>query len=142
LADGLYHGEKVVDGSGQITLTAVEATELVAGLKYTSRVVPVIPDVGVQTGSSLGRPKKMDKLAIRFHRTVGAKILRYADSKTEDIIFRPVNLAANLPIPMYTGFKDIDFPGTWEKDEKFSIETDLPLPMTVLGIYVRGTSND
>lgn len=142
LADGLYHGEKVVDGSGQITLTAVDATELVAGLKYTSRVVPVVPDVGVQTGSSLGRPKKMDKLAIKFYRTVGAKFLRYADSKTEDIIFRPVNLAANLPIPMYTGFKDIDFPGTWEKDEKFSIETDLPLPMTVLGIYVRGTSND
>lgn len=141
LADGLYHGEKVVDGSGQITLDT-EATELVAGLKYTSKITPVVPDAGVVTGSSLARPKKMDKVAVRFHRTVGAQLVRKSDGVSEDIIFRTADLAGDDPIPLFSGFKDLDFPGTGEKDEKLTIQTELPLPMGILGIFIRGTSND
>jgi hypothetical protein len=82
----------------------------------------------------------VDRVAVRFDRTIGAKIGRDADH-LEDIEFRPQTLAMNEPIPMFTGDKIITFPGDNTRGARIYIRHNEPLPCFVSSIIARGVTN-
>jgi hypothetical protein len=40
-------------------------------------------------------------------------------------------------VPLFTGDKEIEFPGGYDDDAKIFVRQTQPLPMTVLAIYPR-----
>jgi len=140
LADGIYHGEKVVDGSGQITLD-INATELIAGLKYRSLLKTSNINLGSVIGSAQGANKSIDDIVIRFNRTVGAKF-GSNDSELETIEFRTPDLVNNAEIPLFTGDRHLGFQSGWSERLNLIVAQDLPLPLEVEGIFARGVTND
>jgi hypothetical protein len=141
LADGVYVGLKTVSSAGVIELDEV-AQEVIAGLKYETRIKSLPLDVGSAIGTGLGAIKNIDKAIVKFFRTVYAKIGRDKDdSRIEEFIFRDVADTTNPPVPK-TGEYDVDFSGDYERSSQIEVFSDLPYPMVVNGIIARGITYD
>ncbi len=141
LADGAYIGDKLVSSTGTITLDDA-AREVIAGLKYETRIKLLPIDAGSAIGTALGAIKNIDKAIVKFFRTVYAKIGRDRDdSRIEEIIFREFVDPAGPPTPK-TGEKEVDFSGDYERSSQIEIFSDLPYPMIVNGVISRGITYD
>ena len=128
LADGARIPDKTVSG-GQITLSNPVSVAQV-GLAYTATLIPMkIPQGTLGYGSQ----KKISHAALNFYNTGYAKIGSTSTDKLE-ITFRDANDAMDNPVPLFTGVKDINFPGGYEKDGTLIVESSEPLPLTLLSI--------
>jgi hypothetical protein len=139
VADGVYVGQKVVS-SGTITLDE-DATEIIAGLNYRSKVEPLNVEAGSIIGSGQGTIKRIDEATIRFNRTIGGKFGPSTDNLTE-IIFRPPTITLDVPIPLFNEDKTLKFDSSYARKTKIVVVQDLPLPMEVTAIVSRGQTYD
>lgn len=131
-----------VTNKGVITLEK-NATELIAGLNYQSKIETLNLEAGSAIGSSQGTPKRFDRILLRFSRTIGGKIGdTSSEADLQHIEFRPVTLAENLPIPLFTGDKIVKFDGDIDEEVFIVFIHDIPLPMNLLGLFIRGQTND
>jgi hypothetical protein len=46
-------------------------------------------------------------------------------------------MSMDTAVPLFTGDKEIEFPGGYDDDAKIFVRQTQPLPMTVLAIYPR-----
>ena len=128
LADGARIPNKTVS-SEKITL-ANKVSVAQVGLAYTATLKPMkIPQGTLGYGSE----KRTSHTALNFYNTGYAKIGSTATNKQE-ITFRDANDAMDNPVPLFTGVKDINFPGGYEKDGTLIVESAEPLPLTLLSI--------
>jgi hypothetical protein len=139
IADGLYVGEKVVS-SGDITLDEA-ATEVIAGLGYRAILKPTNFNMGSVLGISQAVTKSVDTFTARFYRTIGAKFGSSLDD-LEDINFRDPTLPNDDPIQPYSGDLELAFKEGWDNKLHIVFVQDIPLPMHVMAIAVRGITND
>jgi len=139
LADGAVCADTDVV-SGAITLSDA-ASVVHVGLPYTSVLEPMRLEAGSQEGTAQGKIKRIHKLIVRFYRTIGARI--GTDSENIDVVpFRkPSDLMGSGPA-LFTGDKEVEFPGGYSKDSFIRIEQTQPLPMTVLSIMPRMKTYD
>ncbi len=128
LADGARIPNKTVS-SGQITVdNPVEVAQV--GLAYTATLKPMkIP----QGTLGYGAEKRISHTALNFFNTGYAKIGSNATDKQE-ITFRDANDLMDTSVPLFTGVKVVNFPGGYEKDGTLIVESDQPLPLTLLSI--------
>ncbi len=98
-------------------------------------------EVPSQEGTSQGKIKRIHDVTVRFFKTVGAEIGADEDDM-ETLDFRSGNMPMNTAITPFTGDKEVEFRGDYETDAKLIIRQQQPLPMTVLAIYPRLTSNE
>ena len=73
LADGSVHANKVVNGSGQITLDR-SVTKACVGLSYDSVLQTMRIEGGSLEGTSQGKIKRISKVVLRLFETVGVKV--------------------------------------------------------------------
>lgn len=139
VADGAWAGYKTVTG-GQITLDAA-AANVVIGLNYNTNIETLPVEGGGQFGTAQGSVKRIDEVIFRFYRTIGATYGRSSDS-LDGLIFRPSDLPMNEPIPMFTGDKDIEMLGDWDRLGVLYVRQDIPLPFTLTSVVLRGVTND
>ena len=135
IADGAYVGEKTVSGAGVITLSSA-AEEVIAGFKYTGKIHSMNLDHGSIIGNAQALYKKIQKLVIHLFRSAGGKFgiseenplsIEYPDSDDE----------------LYTGdSKELDFDGSAGVDQSFWIIQDEPYPLNVLGVSMKGSTED
>lgn len=139
LADGFALTPTQVSTGGVLTIPSSE--RIVVGFPYTWKIKTVRPEAGAVLGSSQGATKRIDRAVIRFYRTVGCQV---GPNYTvfEELLFRPVGLAVNKPIPMYTGDKSVPFLGGYDKDGYVCLQGSQPYPATVLAIVARGETNE
>lgn len=133
IGEGSTQTAKTVS-SGAITIdTAIE--EATVGLLYSSDLQTMRLDEGY-TETTQTKTKRIYDLSVRFQNTVGASVGPNADTLTT-IDFRESGSSTDLPIPLFTGDKQIEFDSGYGTEGLVYIKQPQALPMTILGIYPR-----
>ena len=134
LANGATHADKTV-ASGGIDFDFSVTTASI-GIGYTSSLQTLRLEAGSADGTSQGKPKRIHAVTLRLDKTVGVEI--GTDSENLDrIFFRDDSMEMDTAIPLYTGDKEIEFPGGFDDDAKIYVRQNQPLPLTVLAIFPR-----
>ena len=133
IGEGSTQNSKTVS-SGAITLT--NSTEQAkVGLLYTSDLQTMRLDEGY-TETTQTKTKRIYDLSVRFQNTVGASVGPNAANLTA-IDFRSSGSPMDLPIPLFTGDKSIEFDTNYGTEGLVYVQQPQALPMTILGIYPR-----
>ena len=133
VGDGAAQNNKTIS-SGAITIdTASEEAKV--GLLYSSDLQTMRLDEGY-TETTQTKTKRIYDLSVRFHDTVGASVGPNVDNLTS-IDFRDSSASMNLPVPLFTGDKFIEFDSDYGTEGLVYVQQPQALPMTVLGIYPR-----
>ena len=134
LANGATHPDKTVS-SGGISFD-FSVTSAAVGLGYTSAMQTLRLEAGSVDGTSQGKPKRIHAVTLRLDKTVGLEI--GTDSTNLDrIFFRDDSMDMDTAIPLFTGDKEIEFPGGFDDDAKLFVRQNQPLPMTILALFPR-----
>lgn len=107
-----------------------------AGLAYTSSLLPVRFEAGAAEGTApgsggMGKKKRISKVTLRLHRSLGCKVGRDA-AHLDELPFRDYGGLMDAPPPLFTGDKDVTFRGNYDTAGDVLIVQDQPLPLTVL----------
>ena len=134
LGDGSTHPDVTVS-SGVITLTRYVIKAHV-GLNYTSTLKTMRIEAGSTDGTAQGKVKRLQHATLRLFRSVGVKIGQ-SDTLTDVVPFRSSAYKMDQAITLFTGDKQIEFDSGFDTDGFVTVVQDQPLPLTLLGIYVR-----
>jgi len=133
IGEGSTQTAKTVS-SGAITLaTATEQAKV--GLLYSSDLQTMRLDEGY-TETTQTKTTRIYDLSVRFQNTVGASVGPNAATLTA-IDFRSSGSPMDLPIPLFTGDKSVEFDTGYGTEGLVYIQQPQALPMTILGIYPR-----
>lgn len=134
LADGCVESNKVVAG-GAITLDNASSTVQV-GLPFETVVKPMRIDTDPILGNSQGVVKQVRNLVLRFQDTLGCK---YGDGRGafENVVFRDTDDVMDDSPALFTGDKEVQFPGEFETEGDIVVKQDQPLPMTLIAIVTK-----
>ncbi len=128
LGDGSYLGTEVVAG-GAIDLDDNTTINHV-GLRFISKIQPMKIDGEV-------RVKRIGQLIPNFHETVGGDY-----GEDEDNLYSMVLKASGDPLDtdgdLHTGYIELPFDGSYNRQGDIWITQDIPLGMNLLGLGVRG----
>ena len=111
------------------------------GLSYTSEMQTLRIEAGSSDGTSQGKPKRIHDVTLRLHETVGAEVGTDA-TNADRIFFRDSSMDMNSAVPLFTGDKDIEFPGGFEEGDRIYVRQTQPLPITILALYPRMNTHD
>ena len=139
LANGASHPDVTVSG-GSAALTFSSTTAAV-GYGYTSNMQTLRLESGSVDGTSQGKPKRIHAVTLRLHETVGVEIGNDS-GELDRIYFRDSSMAMDQAVPLFTGDKDIEFPGGYDDDDRIYVRQDQPLPLTVLALFPRMNTFD
>lgn len=129
LTDGAVHPAETVSG-GAVSLD-YPATYVQAGLGFTSTLKPVKFEAGAQEGTAQGKKKRVSKVTLRLHRTLGCKVGRDA-ANLDELPFRDYGGLMDQPPDLFTGDKEITFRGNYDTSGDVLVVQDQPLPLAVL----------
>ena len=134
LANGASHPDATVS-NGSVALT-FSSTSAAIGYGYTSSMQTLRLEAGSVDGTSQGKPKRIHGITLRLHETVGIEVGN--DSGEADRIpFRDSSMAMDEAVPLFTGDKEIEFPGGFNDDDRIYVRQTQPLPLTVLALFPR-----
>ena len=139
LANGASHPDRVVSDGG-VSL-AYNSTTAAIGYGYTSSMQTMRIEAGSADGTSQGKPKRIHAITVRLHETVGIEVGN-STSENDRIFFRDSSMAMDQAVPLFTGDKDIEFPGGYDEDDRLYIRQTQPLPMSVLALFPRMNTFD
>ena len=139
LANGATHPDRTVTNGG-ITL-AYSSTTAAVGYGYTSSMQTMRIEAGSADGTSQGKPKRIHAITLRLLETVGIEVGNSA-SENDRIFFRDSSMDMDQAVPLFTGDKDIEFPGGYDDDDRLYIRQTQPLPMSVLALFPRMNTFD
>ena len=131
LGDGAYLGTDTVS-SAAIDLDDNTTTNHV-GLAFTSTVKPMKLDI---EGMGIVIMKNIAKAIISFYNTLGGRC-GSGTNNMDVITFRTGADELGSPPDLFTGIKEISFPGGYEKEGNIIVEQTQPLPMTVRGLFLK-----
>lgn len=134
LTNGAVHPSQTVVG-GQISLQW-PATIVNIGLAFPAVLVTERPEAGGEDGTSQGMTKRTSQIDIRFYNTLGG-FFGMDGGVYDEIAFRDATMNMDQAPPLFTGDKQLTFPGDYSLDNRIHIEQDQPLPMTVIGLFPR-----
>jgi len=129
VADGAPRPPQVVE-NGIVTLDT-PASVVHVGLGYTAEVQTFPLDEGIRGQISRGKVKRISQVHLLFHETVGALFGR---ETLDRMPFRDSSMAMDQPIPPFTGTKSFRMPMRHDTEGWVRVESDQPLPATVLNI--------
>jgi len=139
LADGATHPDRTVSG-GAITLAA-PAEVVHVGLGYVGRIRPMRLDAGSADGTAQTKTKRLGKCSVRLYRSLGGR-MGSTWNDLEEIQYRTPSMPMDSPPPLYTGDKSVTLNSGYETDGYICVEQHQPLPMTVVALYPRVTTNN
>lgn len=136
LADGTVHPDVEVSAAGSIELNN-EYSHVLIGYHFTSEIRPMLPNIASDKGTSLGRMQRITKVFIDLYKSLGMEIGRYdqEDGETvEEIPFRVPGDLTGQAVPLFTGWKYLDFPEGFDRQSEYFIRQTQPLPLTVRSV--------
>ena len=132
LADGAVQPDRAVV-NGAIRLEA-DAFYIIVGLRYVSYMKPLPFEGGSENGTSTGKRKRVNELALRVWRTSGCRV-GYDLEHLQPVKYRDPETPMGLPQPLFTGIiPNIKYNQGWVWDASIVIEQSEPLPMNILAI--------
>lgn len=132
LADGAVQTPQTVS-SGAITLE-LDAFYIIVGLGYQSYFKLMPLEAGSETGTAIGKRKRVNELSMRVWNTSGCRVGGSLDH-LQQITYRQPITELGTPEKLYTGIlPNIKFNQGWVWDASITVEQSQPLPMNVLAI--------
>lgn len=131
LADGAIVADATV-ASGAITL-AVAASTVQVGLGYTHKMKPLKFEAGAARGTAIGKTKQV--FGITFV-VLNSHTLSFGPdaSNLTSIDFRDVEDPMDAGVGFFTGERFEEFDDDWETDARMFIQSDDPVPFTLLAL--------
>lgn len=141
VADGNYIGEFDVDNtsSGVITLPR-EYDNVYAGYIYRGKIKTMPLEQGGQTGTPMGRVKRINEIVIRFFNSLGTSY--GVDGDMYGIPFRDNTTTINQGVEYFTGDKVLAFPPGFDRKAEVVIVQDKPYPCHITAIAAQGATYD
>ena len=131
LVNGATHVNKTVS-SGDVALnTAAEKATM--GLNYESVLQTMRIEAGSDDGAAQGKIKRIHDVTIRFDKTLGCEVGGDLDNM-EIIPFRDSSMLMGRAVGLFTGDKDAEFRGDYNKEGYVYIRQRSPLPLNVLSL--------
>lgn len=131
LADGMVQASKVVS-SGSITLDT-PASLVTVGLLYNSDAQQLRLEAGAQDGTSLGKTRRIHRMGILLHNTLGIKVGQSFDDLTR-LIFRQGGDLPGVQTDLFSGILSQEVEFDYDFSNQFCIRADQPLPATILAL--------
>jgi len=128
ILDGAVMAEQTVPGGGTVTFLRSSATSYEVGLPINVRAVTMPVDIKLQTGTRIGFKKRIVEVNALVSKTQHMKI------NNIQIPFREFGDILDEPVAEYTGTKTVHGLLGYTQDAKITIEQDVPLKMTLLGL--------
>ena len=129
LADGTAHPPVQVKQGG-ITLSA-KYSVVHAGLPYSSEIETVNFEPQIREGVSLGKKKRIARVAIKFQDSRGVDV--GINGSTIPAKWRP-NEPYGDPPRLRSGTGLYAVPGYWDAESSVTIRSEAPTPFTVLTV--------
>jgi hypothetical protein len=122
-----------VSSTGRVTLSK-ETTKAHGGLTYTAKLQTEDMDAGAQAGTAQSRARRVSQAYVRLLNSLGGRIGSNASDHTA-ILYRTPAMAGGSSPDLFTGLKEIDMPGGWDKEKaRIYIEHSEALPFHITGI--------
>jgi hypothetical protein len=128
ILDGAVQANQVVPGGGTVTFPRTAATSYQVGLPINVKVVTMPVDLKLQTGTRIGFKKRIVEVNAIVTETQHMKI------NGTEIPFRQFGSILDDPVAEYTGTKTLHGILGYSQEAKITIEQDVPLKMTLLGL--------
>lgn len=139
LADGAVHPDQQVT-NGEVRL-AVPASVVQVGLGYRSLLETVRLEAGAADGTAQGKTKRIHRVVVRLHQTLGALFGPNSD-QLDRMEFRSATDLMDKPPPLFDGDKIVDWPGGYETEGRMTLVQDQPLPLTLLAVFPQVHTQD
>jgi hypothetical protein len=139
LADGASHPQRVVTG-GAITLQ-LSASVVQIGLPCPFKLATLRLEAGAQDGTAQGKTKRINRMVVRLLDTLGGS-MGPTETNVDEIQFRSGSDPMDAPPPVFTGDKEIAWPGGYEKEGYVWYVNDQPLPTTIVAMMPQVTTQD
>lgn len=139
LVDGSTHPDRTVS-AGAITLQRAGSVVTV-GLKFAAKLQTMRVEAGAQNGTAQGKTKRTSRVAYRVDNTSSGKFGPDFDH-LDDFTFRVPNDPMDEPVPPFTGDKVQNWPGGYDRDGYYTFYDELPLPVTLVAIFPRVSTED
>lgn len=129
---GTIDGLEVSD-SGELELKRA-ASSVHVGLPYVSRLVPNMPEVQTQQGSTLMHNRKISAVRVRVYRSMS--FMSGLDGNLVPIVDRNIRSGVFKTAPFFSDGTDLslDACGGWADETPLVIEVQSATPLTVLAI--------
>lgn len=137
VVNGGAHPQRLVQPDGSIALEQ-PASKVHAGLFSPAIISPMSLEPGGARGTSQGKLKVIDSVAVSFLNTLGGKIGRDM-SHLEAIQTRSSADPGGLPPALFSGTREMPFDGEHSTAANVVIVQDQPLPITITAILPRVT---
>ena len=98
-------------------------------------------EAGAAEGVAQGQTKRIHEVTIRLLNSVGVEIGSDL-TNMERIPFRSSADAMDTAIAPFSGDKQVEFRGDFETDGFIYVRQTQPLPINIIGIYPRVTTNE
>ena len=134
IVDGSAHPQVTVT-NGKVTLQT-PAQKIKLGLNYESILQTMRVELQAEDGTAQGKIKRIHDVTIRLFESLGVEIGGSLNSM-ERIPFRDSAMPMTQSVKLFTGDKDAEFRGDYDKNGFVFVRQNLPLPLTVLAIYPR-----
>jgi len=134
LAGGAVHPDRVVNGSGVITLNG-NYTDVVAGLPYTSLMETLKLEPPDLEGAAMGKVARIDHVIFRFYNSLGGEIGPDVNN-LDPIVFRDASDPMDESVPVFSGDKKVSIDGGFQREKVLVIRQTQPLPFNVLSMNV------
>lgn len=133
-ADGGTVDGLAVDADGYLTLPR-PAGSVHVGLPYTSRLVPNLPEIQTQQGSSMMHNRKISAVRLRTYRSMS--FLAGLEGNLTPVVDRHIRAGAFKTRPFFSEGTDLamDACGGWADESPLIMEVSSPTPLTILAIF-------
>jgi hypothetical protein len=128
ILDGAVQANQVVPSDGIVTFSRASDTSYEVGLPILVRVVTMPVDLKLQTGTRIGFKKRIVEVNALVFETQHLKI------NGIQVPFRQFGDILDEPVDFYTGTKVLHGILGYSNEAKITIEQDVPLKMTLLGL--------
>jgi hypothetical protein len=134
LANGAVQPDEVV-ASGQITLDRT-FTKVLAGLPFTSTILPMKFDFDLQDGSTRGRTKRINRAEVSLYKSLGGE---FSTDGTEWLWVYPRDFDDPMDAspPPFSGDAEVVVAGNYSDASDLYLRQILPYPLTVRALVVK-----
>lgn len=128
IEDGAVQANQAVPAGGTLTLPRASTTSYEVGLPILVKVVTMPVDIKLQTGTRVGFKKRIVEVNAIVAETQHLKI------NGVEVPFRQFGSILDEPVAEYTGIKTLHGILGYSQEAKITVEQDVPLKMTLLGL--------
>jgi len=128
ILDGSVQANQVVPGGGTVTFPRSSVTKFEVGLPMTVKAVTMPVDLKLQTGTRIAFKKRIVEVNALVASTQHMKI------NTIEVPFRAFGDILDEAVDEFTGIKTIHGLRGYTTEGKITVEQDIPLKMTLLGL--------